>query len=105
MRYYYSIKSAGDHGSLYQLRNCIGRTSVVKKPLDNFNACDDFFVLVVKCHILTAAMEMVEIVMRCLILMTSTTKMLPPESLDYPQQPLSSTVTVKLILELESSTN
>ena len=32
----------------------------MKKPLDNFNACDDFFVLVVKCHILTAAMEMLE---------------------------------------------
>jgi hypothetical protein len=32
----------------------------VKKPLDNFNACDDFFVLVVKCHILTAAMKMLE---------------------------------------------
>ena len=37
-RYYYSTQSAGDHGSLYQLRNCIGRTNVVKKPLDNFNA-------------------------------------------------------------------
>ena len=30
----------------------------MKVPLDNFNACDDFFVLVVKSHILTAAMQM-----------------------------------------------
>ena len=59
-RYLYSTKSAGDHGSLYQLRNAIGRTGVVKKPLDNFNACDDFFVLVVKAHIISAAMEMLE---------------------------------------------
>ena len=29
----------------------------MKKPLDNFNACDDFFVLVVKAHILVAAMK------------------------------------------------
>ena len=32
--------------------------SVVKEPLDNLNACDDFFVLVVKSHILMAAMQM-----------------------------------------------
>ena len=31
---------------------------MVKVPLDDFNACDDFFVLVVKSHILAAAMEM-----------------------------------------------
>ena len=31
---------------------------MVRKPLDDFNACDDFFVLVVKAHILTAAMEL-----------------------------------------------
>ncbi len=26
-------------------------------PLKNFNACDDFFVLVINSHIITAAME------------------------------------------------
>ena len=31
---------------------------MVKVPLDNFNACDDFFVLAIKCHILSAAMKM-----------------------------------------------
>lgn len=33
---------------LYQLRNVINRKNVVAKPLKDFNACDDFFVLVVK---------------------------------------------------------
>ncbi len=49
-------------GTLYQIRNVLGRTNVVKQPLDNFNACDDFFVLVVKSHILAAAMEMLGMV-------------------------------------------
>lgn len=48
-------KSAGDHCSLYQLRNLIGRTNVCKKPLDDFNACDDFFNLVITAHTLSAA--------------------------------------------------
>ena len=29
----------------------------MKKPLADFNACDDFFELVVRCHLLVAAME------------------------------------------------
>lgn len=59
-RYYYSPKSSAEHGTLYQLRNAINRTNVVKVPLDNFNACDDFFVLVVNCLILTAGTKMME---------------------------------------------
>lgn len=31
---------------------------MVKVPFDDFNACDDLFVLVVKSHIVAAAMEM-----------------------------------------------
>ena len=30
---------------------------MVSDPMDNYNACDDFFVLVVHCHILSAAMQ------------------------------------------------
>jgi len=56
-RYYYSSKSASEHGTLYQLRNAINRTNVVKVPLDNFHACDDFFVLTIECHVLSAAMK------------------------------------------------
>ena len=46
-------KSSAEHGTLYQLK----KTKVVPKPLDNFNECDDFFVLIVKCHVLTDAMK------------------------------------------------
>ena len=34
----------------------MNRTNVVKKPKNDFNACDDFFVLVVSCHIIAAAL-------------------------------------------------
>ena len=34
---------------------------MVKVPLDDFNACDEFFVLVVKSDILAATMKMLEI--------------------------------------------
>lgn len=60
-RYYFNKKSVAQHGTLYQLRNLLGRTNVVKVPLDDFNACDDFFVLVVKSHIVAAAMQMLGI--------------------------------------------
>lgn len=42
---------------MYQLRNLINRRNVVKSPVKNFNACDDFFELVSDCFILTAALE------------------------------------------------
>lgn len=55
--YFYSQRSAGEHGTLYQLRNLINRRNVVKNPEKNFNACDDFIQLVITSHILTAALE------------------------------------------------
>ena len=39
------------------LRNVINRRNVVKKPIDNFNACDDFFMTVVISHILVVAIK------------------------------------------------
>ncbi len=45
---------------MYQLRNIIGRTGVVTVPLDDFNACDDFFQLIVTCHILLSAMTLMK---------------------------------------------
>ena len=55
---FYSTKSAGEHGTLFfQLRNLIHRTNVVADPVKDFNACDDFVILVVTCHILTAALK------------------------------------------------
>ena len=56
-KYFYSTKSAAEHGTLYQLRNLINRTNVVADPVKDFNACDDFVTLAVTCHVLTAALQ------------------------------------------------
>ena len=56
-KYFYSKKSAREHGTLYQLRNLLGRTRLTSKPVNNFNACDDFFKLVITCQILAASLE------------------------------------------------
>ncbi|SMN01458.1 hypothetical protein SPONL_2037 [uncultured Candidatus Thioglobus sp.] len=57
-RYFYSFGSAAQYGTLYQLRNAINRNNVVKKPIDRFDACEDFLILVVECHIIAATMKM-----------------------------------------------
>lgn len=49
--------SGADHGTLYQLRNLIGRSNVSGDPTKKYNECDDFFKLVVRCHILVAAFK------------------------------------------------
>jgi len=48
---------AREHGTLFQLCNLINHTNVSGKTKGNFNSCDDFFVLVITCHVLAAAME------------------------------------------------
>ncbi len=53
---YYNTSSGRDCGTLYQLRNLIYRRNVIKKPMDNLDACEDFIVLVKGAHILSAAM-------------------------------------------------
>ena len=53
---FYDTKSFLDKGTLYQLRNAINRTNI-SESVDDFNACEDFFVLVVRCHIVAAAMQ------------------------------------------------
>ena len=57
-RYYLSIESSGDHGTIYQLRNRLGQTNVVRHPEKNFNACDDFFISVIAGHVLTALKQL-----------------------------------------------
>ena len=57
-KYFYKVSSAREHATMYQLRNVINRTNVVTKPKVNFNACDDFFELIVTAHILAAACEL-----------------------------------------------
>jgi len=45
-KFFYSNKSAADHGSLYQLRNKLNRTNVVNSPKKDVNACEDFLNIV-----------------------------------------------------------
>ena len=47
--------SPTDYGTLHQLRNLINRCNVVKMPKNYFHACDDYFQLVLQCHVITAA--------------------------------------------------
>ena len=51
------MKSAAEHGTPYQIRNVIRHTNVVSKPIDRFDACDDFFYLVIEALVLHACME------------------------------------------------
>ena len=56
-KHFYSTFSSGDHGSLYQLRNKVNRTNVVKNPKNDFNACDDYFLLIISCYAIAATRE------------------------------------------------
>ena len=56
-KYFYNVDSAREHSTLYQLRNLINRKNVVNKPKSNFNACNDFFEVIITAHILAAAIE------------------------------------------------
>ena len=49
--------SAGEHGTMYQLRNLLARTNVNENPQKDFNACDDFFQLIIPSHTLAASLE------------------------------------------------
>ena len=51
------MKSAGEHGTLYQLRNLLHRRSVGKKPKKDVNSCEDFLVTIVTTHALAATMK------------------------------------------------
>ena len=50
----YKTNSSQDGGTLYQLRNLINRRNVVGDPKKDMNACEDFFELVTKAHVLAA---------------------------------------------------
>lgn len=47
-----------DKGTLYQLRNLINRRNVVSDPTDNLSACEEFFLLVVEGHLISAALTL-----------------------------------------------
>ena len=42
---------------MFQLQNFIGHSNVSAKPVKAFNQCDDFFELIVVCHMLAAAIK------------------------------------------------
>ena len=63
-KYFYSEKSAAEHGTLYQLRNLLNRCNVPKKPKKNFDACSDFFIEAVNNLLLVASLEILK--MECL---------------------------------------
>ncbi len=54
---FYCTKSFLDKGSMCQLRNLIDRRNVSANSESDYNACDDFLVLVIECHIIASAME------------------------------------------------
>ena len=45
---------------MYQLRNVINRRNVSAAAGDDFNPCNDFYCLVVKCHVLASATQYLE---------------------------------------------
>ena len=55
-KYFYSQYTAGDHGTLYQLRNKLNRTNVVKLPKKDVNACEDFIITVTSGFVVAAAL-------------------------------------------------
>ena len=59
-KYFFSEKSAAEHGTLYQLRNLINQSNVPKKPKKNFYACNDFFVQVINSLLLVASMDFLQ---------------------------------------------
>ena len=54
-------KSACEHGTMYQMKNYLGRSNVVMSPKNNMNSCKDFLVLLLHSYITVAAMKVVEL--------------------------------------------
>ena len=54
---FYKTDSSMDAGTLYQLRNLINRRNVISSPENDVNSCEEFLMIVVKAHVVAAAME------------------------------------------------
>lgn len=55
-KHFYSVASAGEHGTLYQLRNLLNRSNMGNDPTKDFNACEDFLLLVARSLVAATAM-------------------------------------------------
>ena len=51
------MKSSAQLGTLYQLRNKLGRSNVVCDPKKDFNACDDFIRVVISSHMVAVTLQ------------------------------------------------
>ena len=60
-KYFYNVKSAGEHGTLFQLRNLVQCTNVRNNLKSDFNVCGDFLITVVRGLIVSAAMIVAQI--------------------------------------------
>ena len=56
----YDTKSFLDVGTSCYLCNVIDRRNISANAVHDFNACDDFFLTVVECHLVAAAMQYLE---------------------------------------------
>ena len=56
-KYYYSVKSAGDKGSLFHLKNRLNRTNVPNEVKRDFNSAEDFIETITSSLIIAAALE------------------------------------------------
>ncbi|XP_070571443.1 uncharacterized protein [Ptychodera flava] len=59
---FYSTSSAGDEGTLYHLRNKLDRRNVIKGVHNDINSVRDFNDIVLRGHIIAAAMQQLHIV-------------------------------------------
>ena len=57
---FYSTESFTNKGTLCQHHNIINRRNISAAADKDFNACDDFFKLVTRAHIIAAAMRYFE---------------------------------------------
>ena len=69
-----------DLATFYQMRIFINRRNVVNDPTKNVAACEEFFLLVVEAHILSAAMQVFD--MSTLDSIPSNTELFPKEATD-----------------------
>ena len=57
----YLTNSGTDVGSMYRMRNVLGRSNISNTPRKNVNAAENFLTLVVESHVLAAAMQLLNL--------------------------------------------